>query len=101
MRGLAVHQRLHLQTDRLKHGTKGSMARENVDDSDAFITEVCWHYYVNSMTQADIARHMDVTRLRVNQAIQRAKSLGMVKVQIESPYLPRIELQEKLVAAYG
>lgn len=77
------------------------MAREKVDDSDAFITEVCWHYYVNSMTQADIARHMDVTRLRVNQAIQRAKSLGMVKVQIESPFLPRIELQEKLVAAYG
>ncbi|NHF72348.1 sugar-binding transcriptional regulator [Paracoccus xiamenensis] len=77
------------------------MAREKIDDSDAFITEVCWHYYVNSMTQADIARHMDVTRLRVNQAIQRAKSLGMVKVQIESPFLPRIELQEKLVATYG
>ena len=77
------------------------MPREKVDDSDAFITEVCWHYYVNSMTQADIARHMDVTRLRVNQAIQRAKSLGMVKVQIESPFLPRIELQERLVATYG
>lgn len=77
------------------------MPREKLDDSDAFITEVCWHYYVNSMTQADIARHMDVTRLRVNQAIQRAKSLGMVKVQIESPFLPRIELQEKLVAAFG
>ena len=57
------------------------MAREKVDDSDAFITEVCWHYYVNSITQADIARHMAVTRLRVNQEIQRAKSLGKVKVQ--------------------
>ena len=39
---------------------------------------------------------MGVTRLRVNQAIQRAKSLGMVKVQIESPFLARIELQEEL-----
>lgn len=64
------------------------MAREKIDDTDAFITEVCWHYYVNNMTQADIARHMNVTRLRVNQAIQRAKALGMVKVQIESPSCP-------------
>lgn len=75
------------------------MAREPVEDSDAFVTEVCWHYYVNEMTQAEIAQLLDVTRLRVNQAIQRAKSLGMVKIQIESPFLPRIELQENLKTA--
>ena len=77
------------------------MGRDKIDDSDAFITEVCWHYYVNGMTQAEIARQMNVTRLRVNQAIQRAKSQGMVKVQIESPFLPRIEQQQKLVSTYG
>jgi DNA-binding transcriptional regulator LsrR (DeoR family) len=37
----------------------------------------------------------------VNQAIQRAKSLGLVKVQIESPFLARIELQQRLQAALG
>lgn len=73
------------------------MPREPVADGDEFIAEVCWHYYVNEMTQAEIARIMDVTRLRVNQAIQRAKSLGIIKIQIESPFIPRLEMQKNLV----
>ncbi|MCJ7874398.1 sugar-binding domain-containing protein [Marinovum sp. 2_MG-2023] len=77
------------------------MAREQIEDSHAFVTEVCWHYYVNEMTQAEIARQLNVTRLRVNQAIQRAKSLGFVKIQIESPFLPRVELQETLKTSLG
>lgn len=77
------------------------MPRETAEDSEAFVTEVCWNYYVNGMTQAEIARLLDVTRLRVNQAIQRAKLLGMVKVQIESPFLPRIKMQQVLRDALG
>lgn len=77
------------------------MARESIEDSDAFITEVCWHYYVNEMTQAEIARLLGVTRLRVNQVIQRAKALGFVRVQIESPFLPRIEMQQGLTEYLG
>ena len=77
------------------------MPRERIYDSDAFVTEICWHYYINEMTQTEIAQLMNVTRLRVNQATQRAKSLGYVKIQIESPFLPRIELQEGLKKAYG
>ncbi len=77
------------------------MAREANEENDAFVTEICWHYYVNEMTQAEIARLMNVTRLRVNQAIQRAKSLGFVKIHIESPFLPRIEMQEDLKAFLG
>jgi DNA-binding transcriptional regulator LsrR (DeoR family) len=77
------------------------MSLEAHDDNDAFVTEVCWHYYVNEMTQAEVATVLGVTRLRVNQAIQRAKSLGMVKVQIESPFMARLELQEQLEAKLG
>lgn len=77
------------------------MAREQIEDSEAFIVEICWHYYVNEMTQAEIARALGVTRLRVNQAIQRAKSLGLVKIQIESPFLPRVKMQEELKTALG
>lgn len=77
------------------------MARDPIVDSDVFVTEVCWHYYIGEMTQAEIAALMDVTRLRVNKAIQRAKSLGMVKVQIESPFLPRVEQQEALKHSLG
>ncbi len=77
------------------------MAREPNEDSDAFVTEICWHYYVNELTQAEIAGLMNVTRLRVNQAIQRAKSMGLVKFHIESPFLPRVEMQEDLKTSLG
>lgn len=77
------------------------MVREPAEDSKAFITEVCWHYFVNEMTQAEIARLLDVTRLRVNQAIRTAKATGMVNIQIDSPFIVRTELQENLKEALG
>lgn len=77
------------------------MERDGQDDSEAFAVEVCWLYYVSGMTQAEIARQMDATRLRVNQAIQRAKSSGLVRVEIASPFVARIELQERLRAQLG
>ena len=77
------------------------MPQSGQDDSEAFVTEVCWHYYVNGKTQAEIAQTLGVTRLRVNQAMQKARSLGVVKIHIELPFVTRIELQEELVARFG
>lgn len=70
-------------------------------DADAFTTEVCWHYYINEMTQAEIAKLMGVTRLRVNQSIQRARASGMVRIEIDSPSLPRLDLQSQLQDRFG
>lgn len=79
-----------------------SMPREiPEDDSTVFATEVCWHYYVNGLTQAEVAKQLDTTRLRVNQAIQRAKSLGIVQVQIDSPFTTRSEMQEAVRKELG
>ncbi|MEM1129283.1 MAG: sugar-binding domain-containing protein [Pseudomonadota bacterium] len=77
------------------------MAREPVEDSAAFIVEVCWHYYIIGKTQAEVAAHLGVTRLRVNQAIQKAKALGIVQIQIDSPFTMRFEMQRDLEAAFG
>lgn len=77
------------------------MSNETSSEADAFTAEVCWHYYVNELTQAEIAKYLGATRLRVNQAIQRARALGMVKIEIESPFLPRLELQDRLQERFG
>ncbi len=77
------------------------MPRDPLDDGEAFIAEVCWRYYINGQTQAEVARQMDVTRLRVNQAIQKAKALGMVNIRINSPFVTRLELQERLEQELG
>ena len=75
------------------------MPREALEDGEGFVTEVCWRYYVNGQTQAEVAHDMGATRLRVNQAIQKAKSTGLVKIQIESPFITRLEIQQRLEQA--
>jgi DNA-binding transcriptional regulator LsrR (DeoR family) len=77
------------------------MLNKDFPQADAFTVEVCWHYFVNELTQAQIAKAMGVTRLRVNQAIQRARALWLVKVEIDSPFLPRFDLQDQLQERFG
>ncbi|ATQ58457.1 sugar-binding transcriptional regulator [Paracoccus yeei] len=77
------------------------MPVDPLPEAEPFVAEVCWHYFVNEMTQAEIARHLGVTRLRVNQAIQRARSQGMVKIEIDSPFVPRLALQDGLMQRFG
>lgn len=77
------------------------MSNDSQTEADAFMSEVCWHYFFNELTQAEIASRMGVTRLRVNQAIQRARSGGMVRVELESPFLSRLELQDRLIRRFG
>lgn len=76
------------------------MAKDNQSDSDAFVTEVCWHYYINEMTQAEIAGAMGVTRLRVNPGdpARQADRHGQGADRIA---LHRGELQEGFVSDSG
>ena len=36
------------------------------------------------------------TRLRVNQVIQKAKAFGIVQIEVESPFIVRLEIQQRL-----
>ncbi len=77
------------------------MAFDKEEETEAFLCEVCWHYFVNGLTQSEVAKALGVTRLRVNRAIQQAKTNGLVRVELRSPFLARIELQEQLCAKLG
>jgi DNA-binding transcriptional regulator LsrR (DeoR family) len=72
------------------------MTTGTIDETEAFLAEVCWHYYANELTQSDVARVMGVTRLRVNRALQEARAAGIVRVEIKSPFIARLELQSEL-----
>ncbi|TYC63453.1 transcriptional regulator [Rhodobacterales bacterium] len=76
------------------------MSAEKQDESEAFLCEVCWHYFVNELTQAEVARLLGVTRLRVNQAISQAKASGLVRVEITSPFLACTQMQRDLCELY-
>jgi len=77
------------------------MPADKNEGEEAFLCEVCWHYFVNELTQAEVARLLGVTRLRVNQAIAQAKATGIVRIEISSPFLARHELQVSLQKRFG
>jgi DNA-binding transcriptional regulator LsrR (DeoR family) len=48
------------------------------------LVEVSKMYYENNMTQAEIARKIQVSRPLVSKMLSRAKELGIVKIEIRS-----------------
>jgi DNA-binding transcriptional regulator LsrR (DeoR family) len=54
-----------------------------------------WLYHIEGLRQADIAKYLKVTRLKVNRALQEARKKGIVRVQINSPYSPCMNLESE------
>lgn len=74
---------------------------DNFPETELLLTEICWHYFANEMTQSEIAKLLGITRLRVNRAIQSAKKIGLVKIHLESPFLQRVQTQEKVQKTFN
>lgn len=71
------------------------------DDSD-FLTRVSWLYYVNDLTQQEVAARLGVSRFRVLRALRRAKELGFVRVEVATDRFGReFALEEALAARFS
>jgi DNA-binding transcriptional regulator LsrR (DeoR family) len=68
---------------------------------DALVARICWHYYKEGQTQDVIARHLKITRKRVNQILGEARENGIVQIAITSPTGPCNELEARLIATFG
>ncbi|MGO4737090.1 sugar-binding transcriptional regulator [Bosea sp. 2KB_26] len=60
-----------------------------------------WLYYMEGLTQADIADRLKMTRLRVNRLLNEARSSGLVNITINSRLESCIRLEQALVEAFG
>lgn len=75
--------------------------RHDFGDEEQFQVRAAWLYHVEGLTQAAIAEHLGVTRLRVNRALQDAMRSGIVKVSIHSRFAPCLELEEAFKQKFG
>lgn len=72
-----------------------------LDDEAHFVARVAWHYYVEGINQQAIADRLATNRLRINQALRDARRDGVVRINIESPFLHAVELENTLRQKYG
>ncbi|MEQ8480962.1 MAG: sugar-binding transcriptional regulator [Hoeflea sp.] len=56
-------------------------------------------HYLEEMKQSEIAVRLNLSTSKVNRLIAQGKRMGMVKIMIESPYQPLVDLENGLVAS--
>jgi lsr operon transcriptional repressor len=60
-----------------------------------------WLYYMEGLTQAEIADRLKMTRLRVNRLLVDARSSGLVNITINSRLESCVRLERVLIARFG
>lgn len=60
-----------------------------------------WLAYVGDLTQGEVARHLGLTRLRVNRMLAQAREAGIIQVRINSKIAACADLEARLQSAYG
>jgi DNA-binding transcriptional regulator LsrR (DeoR family) len=58
-------------------------------------------YYVDGVTQTEIAQRQGLSTAKVNRLLQQARELGYVNISIRTPYQHLFELEARLKAVFG
>ena len=72
-----------------------------IDTEERFLARVAWAYYVEGMTQEQVAQKLGATRLRVNQSLSLARKRGLVRITFNTAFAACAELEQGLTARYG
>ena len=67
--------------------------QQSLSNEEQLQVRAAWLYHMEGLTQGEIAKHLNVTRLRVNRALQDARKNGIIRIQINSPYSPCADLE--------
>lgn len=66
------------------------------DDRDELLADVAEMYYIDELTQAEIARAVDVTRSAVSRMLTEARNKGIVAISVQRPLSFDAHLENEL-----
>jgi lsr operon transcriptional repressor len=64
------------------------------------LASIAWFYYIDGLTQADIAERMQTSRATVGRLLQEARDTGVVRISIDPSVLATMGLSRRLCDAY-
>jgi DNA-binding transcriptional regulator LsrR (DeoR family) len=71
-----------------------------VDQTAQLRTRVAWLYYVEGLTQEQVAKKLKLTRLKVVRILAQCRDEGMVQIRINSKLAGCVELEQQLERAF-
>ncbi len=74
---------------------------ELIKTDEHLLVRLAWACEIQNLTQAEAAEAFGLTRLRVNRMLRDARARGIVRVSINSPLRPCVEIEDRLVKRFG
>ncbi|TPW26167.1 sugar-binding transcriptional regulator [Pararhizobium mangrovi] len=71
------------------------------DETSSMATRAAWLHYAGGLTQAQVAKRLGLSSLKAHRLITRANQEGSVKVFIDGEVSECVELEQRLVDAFG
>ena len=72
-----------------------------VQSDEQLQVRIAWHYYVEGLTQKEIAEKLGVNRVRVNRLLAASRASRLVQVQINSRLSNCVTLEQQLIQRFG
>ncbi|RAX20465.1 MULTISPECIES: sugar-binding transcriptional regulator [Actinomyces] len=80
--------------------TQTTTASHDTDGNDERLVQAAWLYYVDGLTQEEIAHRLFVSRPTVGRMLQRARSNGIVRIEVDTTKLGDLQLANDLKQEY-
>ena len=68
---------------------------------DPLIDKVAWLYYMDDLTQQEIAERLSLSRPKVGRLLKKARGLGVVQIQLSESATVHVKLERELEAHFG
>ncbi|MBA4204475.1 MAG: LacI family transcriptional regulator [Polymorphum sp.] len=81
--------------------TNGARERGPADQHGQLRIRAAWLYYVEGLTQSEVAKKLDVNRILITRLLSDARKRGEVIIRIKSDIAPLVELQRQLEECFG
>ena len=69
---------------------------ELTSDHEQLLAKVAWLYYVDNLTQQEIAERLHLSRPKVGRLLQTALASGMVEIRLADKVSPNVKLAREL-----
>lgn len=60
-----------------------------------------WLYFVEGLTQEQIARHLNTSRVKIVRMLAAAREEGIVRISIDAKSAPQVAYERRLIDMYG
>lgn len=74
---------------------------EHVQSDEQLQVRIAWHYYVEGLTQKEIAEKLGINRVRVNRLLAASRASRLVQVQINSRLSNCVTLEQQLIQLFA